>query len=1214
MNSLCLLDIVQDRIRNVCVLAHVDHGKTTLSDHLIASNGLIHPKLAGELRYLDSKEEEQARGITMKSSSISLLYVPGASLHPQGPNAISSESKLKDGILVNLIDSPGHVDFCSEVSTAARLSDGAFVVVDAVEGVCIQTHAVLRQAWEENVRMCLVINKMDRLILELCLDPLEAYERLVAIVSHVNMIVSSFASEKFISEADAVLAHEDAKMHKDNDEHVDRGLEDEFQGEKKDVDPGTKEEDEVFFAPEKGNVAFGSAHDGWAFRISQFAEIYAAKMGASATALVRAMWGNYALQPKTKRIVRIKDSKDGRMKPLFVQLALEPIWKAYSCCHAGEDSKAVLEKIVRSLGLQERVPDKVLGHPDARQALRSVLRAWLPLSEAVLGMAFQHLPSPVSAAPERLSRLLPPRTAALKGMKSTDVEKDLDVIEAAVGSCDVSRKAPMVVYVSKMVAVPAIALPRVTGESPPRNPDEEKFLAFGRVFAGEIREGDTVFVLPSTYNPVEKDPELQEMEIKGLFLMMGRGLERLPQVPAGNILAIAGLDHAILKSATLSSTRHCRPLAPMLFQSAPIVRVAVEPSKPEEMSKLADGLRLLHRADPLVQVGIMENGEHVISAAGEVHLETCIKDLRERFAKIDLIVSPPLVSFRETVSRNAEEELDKTQQSSALGGATTQSNIHNGGKPSIKIVEGSIPSGSVTIRVRALPIPASMATILDQQEENLRMVLTRDGFGMPKSKTSSSLENASSEKDKIDSSTQAGIDEIESLKGNLTKLKDRLMENARAENDSCLPVEKPDDEWMDTLKRVWCLGPKHCGANFLLSCPTSEKETGKNLWNAPAAKVIPVSRQAGMRNRQSDISKGQQKSESYNSDSLSSTLDSLNLSDSAPVQRKQETAKNIQNEAVLSKCQVTIGIGSPAASQCLELSEISESNNAGCISHVETFKEKLREAVYLDDVSTAEYIQHSVEAGVSAGFQLATGAGPLCDEPMWGVAFEVSATLNLPTESEIMDESGNDDAGTPNSMPSGADERSRSNSVNFTAKDLQKLFQEDVYGPLSGQVTSTTRHVLRRAVEEAGARLVEVAFLCEIATSSEGLGPVYAVLGRRRARILREDMREGSGLFSIHAYLPAEASFGFVEELRRRSSGAASASLMLSHWERLGIDPFFIPTTEEQREEYGEEGQGMGFPNLARKLIDAVRRRKGLVVEEKVVESATRQRTLARKV
>lgn len=107
---------VQERIRNICVLAHVDHGKTTLSDNLIASNGIISSKLVGEMRYLDSREDEQQRGITMKSSSISLLHVP-ASVRGEAGNAapLSVQQQLQHGNLINLIDSPGHVDFCSEV-------------------------------------------------------------------------------------------------------------------------------------------------------------------------------------------------------------------------------------------------------------------------------------------------------------------------------------------------------------------------------------------------------------------------------------------------------------------------------------------------------------------------------------------------------------------------------------------------------------------------------------------------------------------------------------------------------------------------------------------------------------------------------------------------------------------------------------------------------------------------------------------------------------------------------------------------------------------------------------------------------------------------------------------------------------------------------------------------------------------------------------------
>lgn len=113
-------------IRNICILAHVDHGKTTLSDSLLASNGIVSVKMAGKVRYLDSREDEQLRGITMKSSAISLYF------------CVRKQEQSMEEFLVNLIDSPGHVDFSSEISTASRLCDGALVLVDAVEGVCTQ--------------------------------------------------------------------------------------------------------------------------------------------------------------------------------------------------------------------------------------------------------------------------------------------------------------------------------------------------------------------------------------------------------------------------------------------------------------------------------------------------------------------------------------------------------------------------------------------------------------------------------------------------------------------------------------------------------------------------------------------------------------------------------------------------------------------------------------------------------------------------------------------------------------------------------------------------------------------------------------------------------------------------------------------------------------------------------------------------------------------
>ena len=172
-----------ERIRNICILAHVDHGKTTLSDCLISSNNIISQKLAGTLRYLDSREDEQLRQITMKASSISILYG-----HKEPPK--KNEPAQEKHHLVNLIDSPGHVDFSIEVSSAVSLSDGAVIMIDCIEGVSPQTTTVIRQAWEAKVKTVLVLNKMDRLIVDKWYDAKECYNWIRDIIENANSYVS----------------------------------------------------------------------------------------------------------------------------------------------------------------------------------------------------------------------------------------------------------------------------------------------------------------------------------------------------------------------------------------------------------------------------------------------------------------------------------------------------------------------------------------------------------------------------------------------------------------------------------------------------------------------------------------------------------------------------------------------------------------------------------------------------------------------------------------------------------------------------------------------------------------------------------------------------------------------------------------------------------------------------------------------------------------
>lgn len=260
----------------------------------------------------------------MESSAISLYFRLMRRPTPDSPST-------PDEYLINLIDSPGHIDFSSEVSTASRLCDGAVVLVDAVEGVCSQTVTVLRQAWIEHIRPVLVINKMDRLITEIKLTPHEAHLHLGKLLEQVNAVMGSFFAGERMEEdlkwretLEARLAA--TKLRQEEEEADGR----EVPGEDTPASEYEEKDDEdIYFAPEKHNVIFASAIDGWAFTIRQFAALYEKKLGIKKSILEKVLWGDFYLDPKTKRVLASKHLKGRSLKPMFVQLVLENIWAVY---------------------------------------------------------------------------------------------------------------------------------------------------------------------------------------------------------------------------------------------------------------------------------------------------------------------------------------------------------------------------------------------------------------------------------------------------------------------------------------------------------------------------------------------------------------------------------------------------------------------------------------------------------------------------------------------------------------------------------------------------------------------------------------------------------------------------------------------------------------------------------------------------------------------
>jgi elongation factor 2 len=170
----------KEAIRNVGIIAHIDHGKTTMTDSLLVEAGLLPRQVAGSARALDYLEEEQRRGITIKTANISLLHSTGGRSY-----------------VINLVDTPGHVDFTGKVTRALRAIDGAVVVVDAVEEIMAQTETVTHQALEERVKPVLFINKLDRLIEEMRLTSAEIQEKFNRIIADFNNLIENYAEPEF---------------------------------------------------------------------------------------------------------------------------------------------------------------------------------------------------------------------------------------------------------------------------------------------------------------------------------------------------------------------------------------------------------------------------------------------------------------------------------------------------------------------------------------------------------------------------------------------------------------------------------------------------------------------------------------------------------------------------------------------------------------------------------------------------------------------------------------------------------------------------------------------------------------------------------------------------------------------------------------------------------------------------------------------------------
>ncbi|KAG8788343.1 hypothetical protein FRC15_004926 [Serendipita sp. 397] len=564
-----------DMIRNVALVGHLHHGKSSLIDMLVFETHSLVWDADRPTRYTDTHVLSRQREISIKSSPMSLIL----------------QTTANKSHLVHLIDTPGHVNFVDEVAAAMRLADGVVIVVDVVEGVMVNTETAIRHALQENLAMTLVLNKMDRLILELRIPPSEAYYKVRHTIEEVNNLISGI-----------------------------------------NPDPALR------LSPERGNVAFASADMGWCFTLRSFARLYADEFGWSNTRVSVAdlmadaldgksenasgpmtarrfadrLWGDIWFDKESRKFKR--KAHDPSTPRTFIQFVLEPLYKIYAAVLSKdtESLKATLDRL--SIKLKP-----VMYKMDVRPLLKAVLGQFFGTSTGLVDMIVEHVPSPKEAAPGKVER-------TYTGPMSSDLANSLK-------QCD--PDGPTVIHVTKLY----------------NSTDAQSFRAFGRVMSGTIRTGAQVKVLGENYSP-EDEEDVVKAIVEEIWVGESRYVLPAAEAAAGNLVLLGGVDASITKTATIVDSSIVEDLyifRPLKHCTQSVLKIAVEPISPSELPKMLTGLRSINKSYPLVATKVEESGEHVIIGTGELYLDCVMHDLRKLYAEIEIKVSDPVTKFCETV-------------------------------------------------------------------------------------------------------------------------------------------------------------------------------------------------------------------------------------------------------------------------------------------------------------------------------------------------------------------------------------------------------------------------------------------------------------------------------------------------------------------------------------------------------------------------------------
>ncbi|OTA05691.1 U5 small nuclear ribonucleoprotein [Trichoderma parareesei] len=419
-----------DQTRNVALAGHLHHGKTAFMDMLVMETHDIADRLdrrVGKkrdeaLRYTDVHTLERERGVSIKAAPMSLVL----------------QSTKGKSHLFHIIDTPGHVNFVDEVAAAFRLVDGVCLVVDVVEGVQVNTEQIIKHAALEDIPLTLIINKMDRLILELKLPPKDAYFKLKHVVEEVNTVIANTVPTKAASRR---------------------------------------------LSPEKGNVLFACTDMGWCFTLPSFAKMYTDTYGdINPDDFAKRLWGDVYYNPKRRNFTR-KPAEE-RSARSFVHFVLEPIYKIFT--HSISDSPEQLKLVLASLGIELK-PSQYKA--DANVILKLVCEQFFGPSTGFVDMVVKHIPSPSEGAQRLLERYYtgPLDTKVAESMRTCNQDGPLVVHVTKLFNTSDAKSFYSFGRVLSGTARPGAAV-RVLGEGYSLDDEEDMTMAsIGEVFIAESR-------------------------------------------------------------------------------------------------------------------------------------------------------------------------------------------------------------------------------------------------------------------------------------------------------------------------------------------------------------------------------------------------------------------------------------------------------------------------------------------------------------------------------------------------------------------------------------------------------------------------------------------------------------------------------------------------------------------------------------------------------